>query len=162
MSSRNNKSKRQSLCMIGIGLICLSFLILSFALSLPKVSYIDYASKTEASDSVAVTTESTRSIETPQATDFLEESVDTTLSSDAIIIDKTTNCEDTIDVHYPLNINTCTMEELVTIKGIGESRASAIIQYREYLGGYTSVEQIKNIKGIGDSLYEKVVSYLTV
>lgn len=65
-------------------------------------------------------------------------------------------------VSYPLNINTCTMAELMTIDGIGESKADAIIQYREYLGGYTSVEQIKNIKGIGDVIFEKISPYLTV
>lgn len=65
-------------------------------------------------------------------------------------------------VSYPLNINTCTAEELMTISGIGEAKASAIIEYRSYLGGYTSVEQIKEIKGIGQSYYEKIAPYLTV
>ena len=63
---------------------------------------------------------------------------------------------------YPINLNTATVDELVTIRGIGESRASAIIEYREYLGGYTSVEQIKEIRGIGESTYSKLAPYLTV
>ena len=63
---------------------------------------------------------------------------------------------------FPVNLNTCTAQELTAIDGIGDTRASAIIQYREYLGGYTSVEQIKEIKGIGDALYEKISPYLTV
>ena len=65
-------------------------------------------------------------------------------------------------VAYPVNLNTCSVEELMNIDGIGESRASAIIEYRNYIGGYTSVDQIKNIKGIGDALYEKVAPYLCV
>lgn len=65
-------------------------------------------------------------------------------------------------VTYPINLNTATVDELVTIRGIGESRASAIIEYREYLGGYTSVEQIKEIRGIGESTYSKLAPYLTV
>ncbi len=65
-------------------------------------------------------------------------------------------------VSYPVNLNTCSVEELMNIDGIGESRASAIIEYRNYIGGYTSVDQIKNIKGIGDALYEKVAPYLCV
>ena len=65
-------------------------------------------------------------------------------------------------VAYPVNLNTCSVEELMNIDGIGESRASAIIEYRNYIGGYTSVGQIKNIKGIGDALYEKVAPYLCV
>ena len=50
----------------------------------------------------------------------------------------------------------------MTIDGIGEVKANNIIEYRDYLGGYTSVEQIKNIKGIGDGVYEKISPYLTV
>lgn len=65
-------------------------------------------------------------------------------------------------VAYSVNLNTCSVEELMNIDGIGESRASAIIEYRNYIGGYTSVDQIKNIKGIGDALYEKVAPYLCV
>lgn len=65
-------------------------------------------------------------------------------------------------VSYPINLNTATVEELVSIDGLGESRASAIIEYRDYLGGYTSVEQIKEISGIGDATYAKLAPYLTV
>ena len=65
-------------------------------------------------------------------------------------------------VSYPINLNTATVEELVSIDGLGENRASAIIEYRDYLGGYTSVEQIKEISGIGDATYAKLAPYLTV
>lgn len=67
-----------------------------------------------------------------------------------------------INASYPVNINSCSAEELMTIDGIGESRAYAIIEYRNYIGGYTSVDQIKNIKGIGDSFYNSVAPYLCV
>lgn len=67
-----------------------------------------------------------------------------------------------IDVSLPLNINTCTYEELLFIDGIGSARASAIIEYRDIIGSYTSVEQIKNIEGIGESLYEKIAPYMFV
>lgn len=67
-----------------------------------------------------------------------------------------------INVNLPLNINTCTYEELLAIEDIGEARASAIIEYRDALGSYTAVEQIKDIEGIGESLYEKISPYLFV
>jgi len=70
--------------------------------------------------------------------------------------------DDVITVTYPLNLNTCTYEELLSVEGIGESKASLILEYREYLGGYTSVEQLKDIKGIGDGIYEKIAPYFTV
>lgn len=96
------------------------------------------------------TSASTSSVTTEKSYSYYDNSTD----------DK--NDETDVAVSYPLNINTCTMEELMTIDGIGESKADAIIQYREYLGGYTSVEQIKNIKGFGDATYEKLSPYLTV
>ncbi|MCR5207816.1 MAG: helix-hairpin-helix domain-containing protein [Eubacterium sp.] len=63
---------------------------------------------------------------------------------------------------YPLNINTATLEELMTIEGIGEKKASAIIEYRNYLGGYTSVEQLMEIEGFGEETYKSIAGYLTV
>lgn len=74
----------------------------------------------------------------------------------------TVSSQSTLKVEYPLNLNTATVDELMTISEIGENRARAIIEYRNVLGSYTSVEQIKNIEGIGDSLYSKISPYLTV
>ena len=48
----------------------------------------------------------------------------------------------------PININTATLQELTSIDGIGENRASAIIEYRQEHGKYQSVDDLKNIKGI--------------
>ncbi len=67
-----------------------------------------------------------------------------------------------MNVDFPLDLNTCTKEELMAIDGIGDVRAASIIAYREHLGGYTSVEQLKDISGIGDALYEKIVPYVTI
>lgn len=61
-----------------------------------------------------------------------------------------------------INLNTCTVDDLVSVDGIGETRAKAIISYREKIGGYKSVEEIKNISGIGDATYESLAPYLTV
>ena len=54
------------------------------------------------------------------------------------------------------------VEDLMAIDNVGETRANAIIAYREYLGGYTSVEQLKNISGVGDSVYALIEPYVTV
>ena len=67
-----------------------------------------------------------------------------------------------LTVTYPLNLNTCTYEELMSVKGIGEERAKLILQYRDYLGGYTNVEQLKDIEGIGDETYESISVYFTL
>ena len=60
-----------------------------------------------------------------------------------------------------ININTATKEELMTIKGIGESKADSIIKYREENGNFKTIEDIKNIEGIGDKLYETIKIYIT-
>ena len=61
-----------------------------------------------------------------------------------------------------ININEATKENLMTLTGIGESKANAIIEYREKNGNFESIEDIKNVPGIGDSLFEKIKDSITV
>lgn len=55
-----------------------------------------------------------------------------------------------------VNINKATEEELKTLNGIGASKATAIISYREKNGEFKKIEDIKNVKGIGESCFEKI------
>jgi len=48
-----------------------------------------------------------------------------------------------------ININTADKELLMSIKGIGEKRAEAIIAYREKNGPFKTVDQLAEIKGVG-------------
>ncbi len=66
------------------------------------------------------------------------------------------------DVDFPLNLNTATKEELMTINGIGEVLAERIIAYREEHGGFTSLEELTNVKGIAEGRYAKFAPYLTL
>lgn len=61
-----------------------------------------------------------------------------------------------------ININTAGKEQLMTLPGIGEARAEAIINYREEYGGFSEKEDIKNISGIGDKMYEKLAGLIEV
>ena len=54
-----------------------------------------------------------------------------------------------------VNINTASKEELMTLKGIGEATAEAIIEYRKE-NKFTKIEDIKNVKGIGDKKFESI------
>lgn len=54
-----------------------------------------------------------------------------------------------------VNINTASKEELMTLKGIGETTAEAIIEYRKK-NKFTKIEDIKNVKGIGDKKFESI------
>lgn len=135
-----SSSKKQSLLVIGIAMIIIAGILLYFSLSQPKI-YVDKNAGT-----ANINADASAVYET-------ESQVSAFAKADNV---------DNDSVSYPVNINTCTAAELMSIDSIGEAKASAIIEYREYLGGYTSVEQIKNIEGIGDGVYEKVAPYLCV
>ena len=53
-----------------------------------------------------------------------------------------------------VNINTATVEELKTLKGIGEKKAEAIIEYRKKNGSFKNKEEMMKVRGIGKKLYE--------
>lgn len=61
-----------------------------------------------------------------------------------------------------ININTASVQELTTLTGIGESRAQAIVEYRESNGFFKSIDGIKNVTGIKDALFEKIKNQITV
>ncbi len=61
-----------------------------------------------------------------------------------------------------VNLNTADAGRLKTLPGIGESRASDILSYREKNGAFRSVEEIMQVPGIKESIYEKIRDMITV
>lgn len=61
-----------------------------------------------------------------------------------------------------VNINTASLEELMTLKGIGSSRAEDIIRYREEAGGFTKIEDIMKVPGIKNTAFQKIKENITV
>jgi len=61
-----------------------------------------------------------------------------------------------------VNINTADKEKLLTLSGIGESRAEAIIAYRENNGGFAVIEDIMKVSGIKEGAFEKIKDKICV
>ena len=61
-----------------------------------------------------------------------------------------------------VNLNTAGLEELMTLTGIGQTRAEAILAYREEEGAFRSPEDIMNVEGIKEGIYEKLKDEITV
>ncbi|TRZ37516.1 hypothetical protein CEQ21_18880 [Niallia circulans] len=61
-----------------------------------------------------------------------------------------------------VNINEADSSQLLTLPGIGEAKASAIIDYREQNGGFKDVAELKEISGIGEKTFEKLKELVTV
>jgi len=56
----------------------------------------------------------------------------------------------------PVNINTASAEEIAdSLKGVGQSKAQLIVQYRAENGAFTHVDELVNVKGIGISTVDK-------
>lgn len=61
-----------------------------------------------------------------------------------------------------INLNTASKEELCKIPGIGQSRADAIVSYREQNGRFQAIEDIMQVSGIKQATYEKIKDSITV
>ena len=61
-----------------------------------------------------------------------------------------------------INLNTADVSKLTTLTGVGESKALAIIAYREENGPFTSVEDIMNVPGIKEGTYEKIKDKIAI
>ncbi len=61
-----------------------------------------------------------------------------------------------------ISLNDATLEELMTLPGIGETKALAIIAYREEVGAFQSIEEIKEVSGIGDSIFDQIKENITI
>ena len=61
-----------------------------------------------------------------------------------------------------ININTATVDELMTLPGIGEARAKDIITFREQNGPFEAVEDLMKISGIKTALFGKIENQITV
>lgn len=61
-----------------------------------------------------------------------------------------------------VNLNTAGVDALCTLEEIGETRALAIMTYREVNGPFEKIEDIMNVKGIGETTFKKIKNNVCV
>jgi len=89
----------------------------------------------------------------------MESSSTTTVNSEEIINEPENSTSNETKL---ISINSATLDELMTLDGIGESKANNIIKYREEVGLFKTKEEIKNVSGIGEAAFEKIKDSITV
>jgi competence protein ComEA len=66
------------------------------------------------------------------------------------------------NITYPIDINQATLEEFVSLPGIGPTKAAEIIAYRDFHGSFNAVTDLLNVPGIGPQIFEEISSYIIV
>ena len=61
-----------------------------------------------------------------------------------------------------ININTASVQELMKLKGVGEKKAQAIVDYRNENGRFETIEDIINVSGIGEKTLENLRDMISV
>ena len=77
-------------------------------------------------------------------------------------IDSSQSVTEQYSVLQKVNLNTATLEELITLKSIGEVRAAAIIEYREINGGFLVLEELLCVDGITDKIFAENLGRITI
>ena len=65
---------------------------------------------------------------------------------------KPTVTNEAVAMQQVVHLNKSTIDDLVTLKGIGHKKAQAILAYREQVGDFKSLQELTNIKGIGEKI----------
>ena len=87
--------------------------------------------------------------------------IDECKKTNEVCIDKEVVKEDEV-INNKININKASLSELKLLPNIGDAKAQAIIDYRNSVGIFKTINDIKNVSGIGDSLFDKIKDLITV
>ncbi|HHS2950184.1 TPA: helix-hairpin-helix domain-containing protein [Staphylococcus argenteus] len=60
-----------------------------------------------------------------------------------------------------VNLNTASVSELMSVPGVGQAKANAIVEYRNQQGAFQEIDDLKKVKGFGSKTFDKLKSYFT-
>ena len=87
--------------------------------------------------------------------------IDECKKTNEVCIEKESIKEDEV-INNKININKASLSELKLLPNIGDAKAQSIIDYRNSVGIFKTINDIKNVSGIGDSLFDKIKDLITV
>lgn len=144
--------RRQEQILSVIALILLAGVIIYHVLSSP-LTYEVAVEEGVTTETVVATTSVSLSLTEPEpgeTTALTEPPTEATTASPGI------------DGTGKVNLNTASLEDLKTLKGIGDSKAQAILDDRTENGPFASIEDLTRVSGIGQKTFENLRDQITV
>lgn len=83
-------------------------------------------------------------------------------ATETLAVEGTTADETEPPITFPIDLNTAQERELMALPGIGETFAARILAYRQEIGAFQTVEELLNVKGIGEKRLEAILDYITI
>tara|TARA_R110001583_G_scaffold42735_2_gene135869 strand:- start:17701 stop:18012 length:312 start_codon:yes stop_codon:yes gene_type:complete len=84
------------------------------------------------------------------------------VSMQSFAADKVEMTTPPVQISNKVNINQASSEDLAMIKGIGPTKAQAIVDYRESNGKFNSTDELINVKGIGRGTLQKIEAFISI
>ena len=163
MADKEEKVSSQTkseMLLVATALIIVATIICYIALYSPPLIPENIASATP-STTVSTTADATTSTTGTTASQSTQTSAATTAETTA-----TASTNEATPIHSEqsakININTATLEELMTLSGIGEVISQRIIDYRNENGGFVSVDELLDVPGIGEKKFAKIEDCICV
>ena len=129
----------------------------------PEKKKTDFSQTTETtSGTAAALSMGTTSVSVTTTVTTTVTRVSTTKATVATTTVVTETETETVSEFLRLDLNKATAAELALLNGIGDTKAAAIIAYREEHGGFGSIEEIMNVSGIGPETFEAIKAHIYV